>query len=320
MCIQAALLYTNALGERRIRVHSISVPVTTAIANVFRHADLDAIVNLSLKQAVSQIYNRSTPEQAQKALTQACMDSMFIYRKFCAASTSAGQLILPEPLKLLPLCTVGLIKHPIFQAGLSADERMFLHSYCTSLPTNVACPFVAPRLFNISDIPESCCVPDENDRVFLPQPLTLSAESMQPNDMYLMENGRFIYLWISDHVSDEEIYAVFGDSVEDDQLEILEDEEITSQASRILCLIDEIRRNSAIFKSLQIINMKNSHNRQLGSIEESLDETTFFSQLIEDRPAKAPKPAKGKTKNPAHMSYVDFLCWLHKKIQDKFYA
>jgi len=43
-CIQAALLYTNAQGERRIRVHSICLPVTSGMCHTLEwrwcHASL----------------------------------------------------------------------------------------------------------------------------------------------------------------------------------------------------------------------------------------------------------------------------------------
>jgi len=49
-----ALLYTTSDGYRRIRVHTLSVPVTSAMSNIFRFADLDAIINLSLKQGANR--------------------------------------------------------------------------------------------------------------------------------------------------------------------------------------------------------------------------------------------------------------------------
>ena len=112
-CIQCALLYTTPQGQRRIRVHSLAVPVTMAMSNIYRFSDLDAIINLSLRQAVRQLLDNTSPADAQNALTSACIDSLYVYRKYCASATSAGQLILPEPLKLLPLCTLGMIKHPL---------------------------------------------------------------------------------------------------------------------------------------------------------------------------------------------------------------
>lgn len=39
---QCALLYTTVTGQRRIRVHTLQLPVTAALGNLFRGADLDA--------------------------------------------------------------------------------------------------------------------------------------------------------------------------------------------------------------------------------------------------------------------------------------
>ena len=46
---QVALLYTNVFGERRIRVHSLSLRVTDQLGDVFRGADMDALGNALVK-------------------------------------------------------------------------------------------------------------------------------------------------------------------------------------------------------------------------------------------------------------------------------
>jgi protein transport protein SEC24 len=53
--IQCALLYTTAEGQRRIRLHTMSVPVSTQLGVVFRNADVDAVIAMSLKQTVLRI-------------------------------------------------------------------------------------------------------------------------------------------------------------------------------------------------------------------------------------------------------------------------
>jgi len=52
----------------------------------------------------------------------------------CSDYVVVVQLILPEPLKLLPLCTLGMIKNPLFSEGLASDERSFLFAYVSSMP------------------------------------------------------------------------------------------------------------------------------------------------------------------------------------------
>ena len=46
------------------------------------------------------------------------MDILVAYRKHCVTNTRAGQLILPEPLQLLPIFTLGLIKSPALRSAL----------------------------------------------------------------------------------------------------------------------------------------------------------------------------------------------------------
>eukprot|EP00842_Homolaphlyctis_polyrhiza_P001198 jgi/Hompol1/2079/HPOL_003785-RA len=47
--IQAALLYTTAEGQRRVRVHNLSLANTSQLANVFRFAEMDTSINFFCK-------------------------------------------------------------------------------------------------------------------------------------------------------------------------------------------------------------------------------------------------------------------------------
>jgi len=321
-CIQVALLYTSTTGLRLIRVHTISVPITTAMTNVFRFSDLDAIINLSLKQAVRQLMVTATPQDAQKAMTSACIDSLYTYRKFCASATSAGQLILPEPLKLLPLCTLGLIKHAVMQPGLHADERSFLFSYATAMPCNVSMAFICPRLFSLHDLPLECCVPDQDGRSFLPAALTLSSNSIRSDGLYLLDDSRFMFLWLGEDLDPELMAQIFVQQPPDGQdgainrLVIASNDDPESISSRISTMISVLRKEKPSFQNIQIIK---GGARIPG--QETLDELAFLSHLIEDSSASSQHshpPGKSSTRPPNTMSYIDFLCWIHKQIQSKF--
>jgi hypothetical protein len=47
-------------------------------------------------------------------LLDSCLDILLKYRQICSSHSPKGQLILPEALKILPLYTLCLIKHPAF--------------------------------------------------------------------------------------------------------------------------------------------------------------------------------------------------------------
>ena len=51
-CMQAALLYTTSSGERRIRVHTVQLPVTSGLNALFDAADVDACANLLGRMAI----------------------------------------------------------------------------------------------------------------------------------------------------------------------------------------------------------------------------------------------------------------------------
>ena len=52
----------------------------------------------------------STPKSIRDSIITQAANMLACYRKNCAQSTTAGQLILPETLKLLPVYVTSLIK------------------------------------------------------------------------------------------------------------------------------------------------------------------------------------------------------------------
>ena len=56
--VQCALLYTNIYGQRCVRVHNLALPVTTVLANIFRHADLECVCAVYQKMAIKTALNK----------------------------------------------------------------------------------------------------------------------------------------------------------------------------------------------------------------------------------------------------------------------
>lgn len=61
ICFQAAVLFTNARGERRIRVHTISVPVVATVSDVINGADQGAVVAMLSKMGMCLFCAQSSP-------------------------------------------------------------------------------------------------------------------------------------------------------------------------------------------------------------------------------------------------------------------
>lgn len=58
-----------------------------------------------------------TPRQIREGLSSRCAKSLTAYRRHCASPSSAGQLVLPESMKLLPLYTSCMLRSDAIAGG-----------------------------------------------------------------------------------------------------------------------------------------------------------------------------------------------------------
>ena len=105
-------------------------------------------------------------------MNEHAIEMLHSYRKHCAASSSPGQLILPESLKLLPVYLSALYKTPMFAVNrasgggagaggrgggadpllVRADARVASMLTLNSLPASRLVPFIYPRLFTLHNL------------------------------------------------------------------------------------------------------------------------------------------------------------------------
>ena len=114
---QAALLYTSASGQRRVRCINVVAGVNEGAAETMRTVDQDAVVNIIAKEAASKISEKSLKD-IRSNLTEKTIDVLAGYRKNFSGSHPPGQLVLPEHLKEFSMYMLGLIKCRAFK-GIS---------------------------------------------------------------------------------------------------------------------------------------------------------------------------------------------------------
>ena len=140
--IQIAILYTDVLTRKMVRVLNLVLTASVSPSVVFRHADLDCVVATITKIAVDRALRyplslqANVPITGQVVLTNEtpCRDYLVsttakilkCYRLHCSPQSPRGQLILPEPLKLLPLYTLGLLKHTAFSENFAQPKKSTL--------------------------------------------------------------------------------------------------------------------------------------------------------------------------------------------------
>ncbi|KAF9578123.1 COPII coat Sec23p-Sfb3p heterodimer component, partial [Lunasporangiospora selenospora] len=296
---QVALLYTTADGLRRVRVHNFSTPVTTLLTNVFRWAEMDTTINFLSKGAIAQSLNKPLND-VREALTEKCVKILSSYRKNCASSTAPGQLILPESYKLYPLYALSLLKSQSLRGAkdITSDRRVHHMRMFKSMGVPESIAFFYPRMISVHDMDEKIGSMSPTGRMVLPPQIRVSYARLQSYGAYLLENGQNVYFWLGRDVDSRFLTDVFGaptlDGV-DPNMHFLP--ELATQANtQIRSMIDHLQTQRSKFLGLIVVRQ--------GREQSELD---FANQLVED-------------KNNDAMSYVDYLCTIHRMIQTEVSA
>ncbi|XP_045213802.2 protein transport protein Sec24A-like isoform X2 [Mercenaria mercenaria] len=202
MCFQAALLYTSSKGERRIRVHTLCLPVTNQISEIHAGADQQAIIALLAKMAVDRSISSSMSD-AREAIVNASIDILNAYSSTLPASQRVGNLCSNDQLKLIPLYCLALLKSTAFRTGISTslDDRTYALHQCKSLPTTELIRMLYPDLYPIHTIMDVEMV-KKGSLEFPKLPLLqLSSANIDRNGAYLLDTGDTIYLYLGSAVN-----------------------------------------------------------------------------------------------------------------------
>lgn len=206
-CMQAALLYTTSSGERRIRVHTVQLPVTSGLNALYEAADVDACANLLGRVALDTAVNGKLLDGAEK-LQSSCLELLRAYRSLCPPhAKNMSTLLLPESLKLLPLYTLGLMKSPLFTAAdVRPDERSYLFYAFSTMPVAHSTALLHPRLIQVYPPMQQV----SGSVTELPRPMPLSATSLSSEGASLVEDGFYITLWLGRGVHTDFLQQAFG--------------------------------------------------------------------------------------------------------------
>lgn len=285
---QCALLYTSVSGQRRLRIHNLALATCSQLSELFRCCEMDTFVNVICKQAVRSVYT-STPKAIREGLINQCAGILACYRRNCASPSSAGQLILPECMKLLPLYMNCILKNDILMGGseMSSDDRSWLMRTVMSMDQNASVPYFYPRLMSLHDV--------DVESTNMPVSIRCSIERMKDNGVYLLENGIVMFLWIGLQVDPQFLQQLFGvTTIGQVDIEMTNLPEFDNPLSvRVRNMIDEIRSQRTLYLKLTIV-------RQRDKLEPWLKHF-----LVED-----------KGMDTSSYSYVDFLCIMHKEIRN----
>uniref|UniRef100_A0A8C3JPB6 SEC24 homolog A, COPII coat complex component n=2 Tax=Scolopacidae TaxID=8917 RepID=A0A8C3JPB6_9CHAR len=288
---QSALLYTSSKGERRIRVHTMCLPVVTTLSDVYLGADVQAITGLLANMAVDRSVS-ATLSDARDALVNAVIDSLSAYRSSVLSIQQPG-LMAPHSLRLFPLYVLALLKQKAFQTGTTArlDERIFTMCQVKNQPLVYLMLMTHPSLYRVDNLTDEGAL-NINDRT-IPQPpiLQLSVEKLSRDGAYLMDAGSVMFLWIGKNCGQNFISQVLGvpnyGSIPQNMTHLPELE--TAESIRTISFISWLREQRPFFPILYIVK------------DDSPLKSSFLQNMIEDRTESA-------------LSYYEFLLHIQQQV------
>ncbi|XP_041799663.1 protein transport protein Sec24B isoform X2 [Chelmon rostratus] len=272
-CFQAALLYTSSKGKRRIRVHTLCLPVVNQLSDVYAGADVQAITCLLANMAIDRSISSSLSD-ARDALVNAVVDLVSAYKSNVSNLQQSG-LVVPAAMRLFPVYILSLLKQKALRTGTSTrlDERVFAMCEFKTQPLQQLMRMVHPDLYRLDNMSDQGAL-HLNDTV-VPQPhlLHLSAERLSRDGAFLMDCGYVFYLWIGKCCNDMFIRDVLGcpnyASIPPNMSHIPELE--TPLSERVRAFLDWLQDNRAFSSIMHVVK------------DDASAKATFFQHLVEDR-------------------------------------
>lgn len=293
VCFQAALLYTSSKGERRIRVHTMCLPVTNQLSEIYAGADQQAIIGLLAKMGADRSVTASLPD-AREAMLNASVDSLSAFGSTLPSSQRVGSLPICYSLRLLPMLISAMCKFTAFRFGTTTrlDDRVFAMQQCKSLPIQYLIQSIYPHLYPIHKLGETSVMAKNNTEIPQTIRLHLSSANIDRQGVYLLDAYDHMYFYVGSAVGDQFCQDVLDVpnfmSIPEGMIDLPELENPTSENVRAFVnyLLDN-RPNGSTFYVVR---------------EDSKLRMEFFQYMVEDR-------------TESSMSYYEFLQHLQKQVK-----
>ncbi|KAJ5695015.1 hypothetical protein N7536_005427 [Penicillium majusculum] len=292
---QAALLYTSADGQRRVRCINVVAAVNEGGMETMKFVDQDAVVSVIAKEAASKTLDKSLKD-IRSNISEKTIDIFSGYRKIFSGSHPPGQLVLPENLKEFSMYMLSLVKSRAFKAGPESsdrrvhDMRMIRAMGCTEMAL-----YLYPRIIPVHNMQPEDGFANEHGQLQIPPSLRASFSRIEDGGVYIVDNGQAIILWLHAQVSPNLLEDLFGpghDSLQGlnpntSYLPVLETH-LNAQVRNLLQYLSTVRGSKAVTIQLARQGMDGA-------------EYEFARLLLEDR-------------NNEAQSYVDWLVHIHRQI------
>lgn len=213
-CLQVALLYTTTSGERRIRVHTIAVPIVRHLADLYARIDVPATTNFLMRSAADGMTDRLLDE-LRKTFVDKVVKSFIKYRDACADQYSSagigGQVICAEAMRLLPLAIHGIGRSPILSRDAAGaymfkfDDKSALGHDVDVMNISQTSAMAYPNVMTVYPWPTNGETPVKH-----PDGTAAVFSSLRPDRGVLIDDGRSVTLWLGESIVEHFLSELFG--------------------------------------------------------------------------------------------------------------
>ena len=297
---QAALLYTTAAGQRRVRCVNVIASVSENTRDCIKFIDQDAVCTILAKEGATKLATTSaTLKDVRLSLTEKTIDVLAGYRKhFLSQAHPPGQLVMPERLKEFAMYMLAMIKTRAFKGGSeTTDRRVHELRMMRAMGAQELSLYLYPRMIPIHNLQPEDGFPDEQTgHLKMPPSIRTSFSRVEPGGVYLVDNGQQVLLWFHSQTSPNLISDLFGEGKES-----LQSLDAFTSALPVL----ETHLNAQVRNIIEFLKaLRGSKGFTIQMARQGIDgaEYEFARMLVEDR-------------NNEGQSYVDWLVHIHKGVQ-----
>ncbi|KJH44857.1 Sec23/Sec24 trunk domain protein [Dictyocaulus viviparus] len=289
--IQCAILFTSVSGQRRLRILNLCLPVSSDYNQLYRVADHGALVSYFLKNAVQMNRERGLKEMKEH-IFQRCAQILAAYREKVSESAPLGQLILPETLKLLPLFINSIVKNDSICGGseMTVDDKVWMIELIRGMRMDHTMLLLYPKIVPVDHLE----LLDPSEITSVVGSIRASYENLSHTKAYLIDNGIVLFLWIGLGINEtwmNEIFGVNSVAMLDTENAYIPEKDNT--------------RSRGLRRVIELVQQTGPRSRKLFIVrEKDALEPWMKKFLVEDRTG------------PNAMSYVDFLCYIHREIRN----
>ncbi|KAK5654309.1 hypothetical protein OQA88_7487 [Cercophora sp. LCS_1] len=297
---QAALLYTTASGQRRVRCLNIIAGISENPKDCLKFIDQDAVTAILAKEASTRLATTSASlKDIRLGLTEKTIDILAAYRKnFLSQAHPPGQLVMPERLKEFSMYMLAMLKTRAFKGGSeTTDRRVHEMRLIRSMGALELSLYLYPRMIPVHNLQPEDGFPDEKTgHLRMPPAIRTSFSRVEPGGVYIVDNGQQCLLWLHAQTSPNLLQDLFGE----DKNSLQSLDAYTSSLPTL-----ETHLNAQVRNILEFLRtMRGSKGLTVQLARQGIDgaEFEFARLLVEDR-------------NNEAQSYVDWLVHIHKAVQ-----